>query len=95
MQTQTHQLPFTRSSIPRSASAIYAPILAHTLFLTIATVNTSPLTPVLLLLLVCEEQVRRTLRERMKRHPHVLPCKCQEWHTRRVLRVAEQWMGLF
>src|SRR6266705_711771 len=58
--------------------AIHAPILTHTLLLTIATADAdpSPLTPRPLLLLVCEEQPRRTLRECVKRHPHVFPREC-------------------
>ena len=75
--------------------AIHAPIFAHTLFLTIVTAESSPLTPLLLLLLVCEEQPRHTLHERMERHPHMFLRKCQEWHARRVLRGEEQRMSPF
>jgi hypothetical protein len=46
------------------------------------------------LLLVCEGQQRRALGKSVKRHPHVFPCECQEWYTRRVLRGAEQRMSL-
>ena len=73
--------------------AIHAPILAHTLLLTIATVDASPLTP--LLPSVCKEQTHCTLRECTKRHPRVFPCKCQEWRAHRVLRRAEQRVRLF
>ena len=83
--------PLLHSAVRKRA--IHAPILAHTLLLTIATADSSPLRPLLLLLLLCEEQARRTLRERVKPHPRVFPRKCQEWHARRVLRGAEQRMG--
>ena len=71
------------------------PIRAHTLFLIITTADSSPLTPLLLLLSVCEEQARRTLRGHMKRHLHIFPRECQEWHARGVPRGAEQRMSLF
>ena len=78
----------TRPPIPRSASAQYTHQSSRTLFL-ITTADSSPLMPLLLLMLVCEEQARRTPREHMKSHPHAFPRKCQEWHARRVLRGAE------
>jgi hypothetical protein len=73
---------------------IHAPILAHPLLpITPAAATSSPQMP--LFLLMCEEQPRRTLRECVKRHPRVFPCKCQEGHARRVLREAEERVRLF
>jgi len=57
---------------------IHAPLLIATISL---------LAP--LLLLVRKEQSRRTLRERVERHPSVLSRKCEERNTRRILRGAE------
>lgn len=73
---------------------IHTPILAHTLFLTIVTADSSPLTPLLLLLLVCKEQVCCTLCEHVKCYPCSLR-KCQKWHAHGFLHRAEQQMGLF
>lgn len=67
--------------------AIYAPILAYPLPLSITTAA-SLLPP--LFLLMCEEQPRSTLRECVERHPRMFLRKCEEGHARRVLRGAEQ-----
>lgn len=77
--------------------AIHAPFLSRTLLLAIATADTSSalLSPLLLLLLVCEEQTRGTLRECVKRHPRVFSSECQERHACWVLHGAEQRVRLF
>lgn len=66
--------------------AIHAPILAQSFALTTAAAAPSPLAS---LLPSRKEQSRGTLRERMERHPRLLPSKRKKGHTRRVLRGAE------